>query len=277
MLKSRLVPILLPVCVAALLLLGGWAWLRSYTRHNVTVRVPDLQGLSFMEAEAMLAKRELFALVIDSVYTDELPKGAVVDQHPDAGNDVKPDRKIYLVLNASQPKMIDMPRLVDLSKRQAISVLDILGLKVRELQYKPDPCVDCVIAQLYKGRPIAADERIQRGEAITLVLGSGEKGERVPVPDLIGLTNAEVQMVLNMASVNLGVIVSCDGCNTAADSALARVRRQSPAADANNRISLGSAIDIWLTADTSGLRPNAGWNDPARYAKTDTLDADDAE
>ena len=53
MLKSRLVPILLPVCVAALLLLGGWAWLRSYTRHNVTVRVPELQGLSFAEAEAI--------------------------------------------------------------------------------------------------------------------------------------------------------------------------------------------------------------------------------
>lgn len=270
--KNRIIAILLPVCVAALLLLGGWAWLRSYTRHNVTVRVPDLQGLSFSEAEAMLAKRELFALVIDSVYTEELPKGSVVDQHPDAGGEVKPDRKIYLVLNASQPKMIDMPRLVDLSKRQAISVLDIIGLKVRELQYKPDPCVDCVIAQLYKGKPIAADERIRRGESITLVLGSGENGERVPVPDLIGLTNAEVQMVLNMASVNLGVIVSCDGCNTAADSTLARVRRQSPGPDANNRISLGGAIDIWLTADTSGLRPNSGWNDPTRYAKTDTLD-----
>ncbi|HMC97234.1 MAG TPA: PASTA domain-containing protein, partial [Flavobacteriales bacterium] len=80
--KNRFVTILLPVCVAALLLLGGWAWLRHYTRHNVTVRVPDLQGLSFEEAQAMLEKRDLFALVVDSVYTDELPKGSVVDQHP---------------------------------------------------------------------------------------------------------------------------------------------------------------------------------------------------
>lgn len=274
MFKSRLFRNLLPVLVAGLLLLAGWAWLRHYTRHNVAAHVPDVQGQTFAEASDMLAKRELIAIVIDSVYTDELPKGSVVDQDPDAGKDVKPGRKVYLVLNASQPKMIDMPKLVDLSKRQAISVLEIIGLKVRELQYKPDPCVDCVIAQLYKGKPILPNDRIRRGEAITLVLGSGERGERVPVPDLIGLTSADVGLVLNMASLNLGVVVECEGCNTAADSTLARVRRQSPAAGANNRIALGSTIDLWLTADTAGLRPSDGWNDPTNYSNTDSLDGD---
>ena len=270
--KKRLLAITLPLFVVGVLLLCGWLWLRFYTRHNVTMRVPDLKGLTFDEARPMLEDRQLRALVIDSVYTDEMPKGSVVEQDPAAGLEVKPGRKVYLVINASQPKMIDMPRLVDLSKRQAISVLEIIGLKVQELQYRPDPCVDCVIAQLYKGTPIAADARIRRGEAITLVLGSGDKGERVPVPDLVGLTNAEVQMVLNMASLNLGVLVECEGCNTAADSTLARVRRQSPAANANDRIALGSTIDIWLTADTTGLTPADGWNDPARYNETDSVD-----
>ena len=272
LMRARLFHILAPVVVVALLLFGGWLWLRSYTLHGTTARVPDLSGLSLAEATSMLAARELHAVVIDSIYSNELPKGGVVDQDPDAGVDVKPGRKVYLVLNASQPKMIDMPRLVDLSKRQAISVLDIIGLKVKELQYKPDPCVDCVIAQLYKGGPIAPDARIAQGESITLVLGSGDHGQRVPVPDLAGLTNAEVQMVLNMASLNLGVLVECAGCNTSADSTLARVRRQSPAASSNNRIPLGSTIDIWLTADTAGLRPKEGWNDPTRYTETDTLD-----
>lgn len=267
---KRALPIVAPVALALLLLLGGWAYLRAYTRHDSLMRVPDLAGASFAEAEAMLAKRDLVAVVIDSVYTLDRPKGSVVDQDPDAGHEVKPGRKVYLVLNANQPKMIDMPKLVDLSKRQALSVLEILGLKVRELQYKSDPCVDCVIAQLYKGQPIAPDERIRRGEAITLVLGSGEKGARVLVPDLIGLTSADVQLVLNMASLNLGVVVECVGCNSAADSSFARVRRQSPAASANNRIALGSTIDLWLTADTTGLRPASGWNDPARYANPDS-------
>lgn len=272
MARNRFVAFLLPLVVVVALLFAGWLWLRSYTRHNDVRRVPDLKGLSADEAGQILANRQLGALVIDSVHNEEMPRGSVVDQDPDAGDEVKPGRKIYLVLNASQPKMLDMPRLVDLSKRQAISVLDILGLKVQELQYKPDPCVDCVIDQLHKGVHIEPDARIRRGESITLVLGSGEKGERVPVPDLQGLTNAEVGMVLNMASLNLGVVVACDGCNTSSDSTLARVRRQSPGAGANNLIALGSTIDIWLTADTTGLRPAAGWNDPSRYSDSTHVD-----
>ena len=213
-------------------------------------------------------------MVIDSLYTDELPRGSVVDQDPKPGFDVKPERKVYLVMNASQPKMLNMPRLVDLSKRQAMSVMDIIGLRVKELQYRPDPCTDCVIEQLYKGEPIAPETRIRRGEAITLVLGAGERGERVPVPDLRGLTNAEVGLVLNMASLNMGVVVDCAGCNTRSDSTLARVRRQSPASGGNNLIALGSMIDIWLTMATVGLRPVTGWSDPGQYLQTDSLDVE---
>lgn len=265
---------ILPVLFLGLLLLGGWLWLRSYTLHNITMRVPDMAGLTLEECDALLKSRQLQAVVIDSVYIEDRPKSSVVDQSPKAGVEVKPDRKVYLVLNASQPKMIDMPRLVDLSKRQAMSILEIIGLKVKELEYEPDPCVDCVVEQLYKGVPIAPETRIRRGESITLVLGSGDNGERVPVPGLRGLTNAEVQAVLNMASLNLGIIVECAGCNSSSDSTLARVYRQSPGSNSMGRIAMGSMIDIWLTTDTTGLAPAPGWDDPSRYMNTDSLDAD---
>jgi hypothetical protein len=50
------------------------------------------------------------------------------------------------------------------------------------------------------------------------------------------------------------------------------VYRQSPAVDPNNRIAMGSVIDLWLTTDTAGLRPQSGWDDPSRYITNDTLD-----
>ncbi len=265
MLKRRTLLFLLPLLLVGMVVLAGSWWLDRYTRHSEKVRVPELQGLTFQEAEDILTKRGLKVEVVDSIYDNDRPRSTIVEQDPRAGAEVKPDRKVYLVMNASKPKMINMPALVDLSKRQAISVLEILGLKIKELQYRPDPCVDCVVAQLYKGEPIAAEDRIQHGEAVTLVLGSGTKGEHVPVPDLRGSTFAEVQALLNLASLNLGVVVDCKGCNTKNDSAFARVYRQSPAASMNNRISLGNMIDIWLTADTSGLRPAS--------IMPDTLDA----
>ncbi|MCB0782150.1 MAG: PASTA domain-containing protein, partial [Flavobacteriales bacterium] len=164
--RRTLIALLVPLLVAALLLLAGWSWLRSYTRHGTHVRVPDLSGLTLQEATEKLGKRDLFVEVIDSVHSDERPKGTVVEQDPVAGAEVKPDRKVYLVMNAMQPQMIDMPDLVDMSKRQAISVLEILGLRVAELRYEPDPCVDCVIEQLYREQPIAADAKVRKGEAI---------------------------------------------------------------------------------------------------------------
>lgn len=262
--RKHALPYLLPVLLAFALLFGGWYWLGSYTRHGVSVRVPDLNGLTVEEATAVLKERGLDAEVIDSVYNDDARKGTIVLQDPMSGHPVKPGRRIYLTMNARLPKMIDMPALVNLSKRQAISTLEILGLKVKELQYRPDPCVDCVLQQLYKGKPIPPEERIRRGEWVTLVLGSGEGGVRVQVPDLRGVTFAEVGAILNMASLNLGVTVDCKRCNNAADSTLARVYRQSPEPWANNMIALGGTIDLWLTADTAGLRPSVNWADSMR-------------
>ena len=270
--RFRTIAYLTPVLFIGLLLLGGWFWLGNFTRHGVHVRVPDLAGLDAQGASDLLAQRDLQAEVIDSIYDDEARKGTVVYQDPRAGHDVKPGRKIYLILNATQPKMINMPRLVDMSKRQAISTLDIIGLKVKELQYKPDPCLDCVVQQLYKGQPIAPEARIRRGEPITLVLGSGTGGERVPVPDLRGSTFAEVQAILNMASMNLGVVVECRNCNTKADSTLARVHRQSPSSALNNHIPIGGVIDIWLTADTTNLRPSGNWRDSLIQKVKDQLE-----
>lgn len=256
--KKRMMSVLAPLAVGAVLVVLAWAWLNVYTRHNAKAEVPQLKGLGFEEARAMVEALGLQVEVIDSVYNDEAPKSTVVEQDPKEGHTVKPGRTIYVVMNASRPKMLDMPQLVNLSKRQAISVLDILGIKVKEMQYRPDPCTDCVVAQLYKGKPITAETRIRRGEAITLVLGSGMNGERVQVPDVRGLNLAELKAVLNLASLNLGVVVECPGCNTAADTALARVARQSPEPYRNNMIGAGGMIDVWLTQDTTGLDPTPG-------------------
>lgn len=273
--RNRILRFLLPIIVALLFVVVGFLWMNNWTRHNEKVRVPDLKGMNIEEAKAALTKRGLTAEVIDSVYNDEVPKSSVVDQEPDADAEVKPERRIYLTMNASQPKMLNMPALVNLSKRQAISVLDILGIKVKEMQYRPDACVDCVIDQLYKGRHIAADERIRRGESVTLVLGSGESGERVTVQDVRGLTLAELGAVLNMASLNIGVVVQCEGCNTAADSALARVYRQQPSAGMNNLIALGGTIDVWLTSDTTDLQPDRALLDS--LMRRDTLTKNDED
>jgi hypothetical protein len=77
----------------------------------------------------------------------------------------------------------------------------------------------------------------------------------------MGLPLVDVHMVLNMSSLNLGVVVECRGCNTKADSAFARVFRQSPGASANNLVAMGGIIDVWLDTDTTDLAPIINWRD----------------
>ncbi len=253
---KRIFLIIGPVALAGLLVLAAWIWLGMYTRHNEKTKVPDLRTMDYANAARQLEELGLKAEVIDSVYSDEVPKGSVVDQDPAAGKFVKPDRTVYLVMNASQPKMLNMPDLVNLSKRQAMSVMEILGLKVAEVQYRPDPCMDCVLEQLYKGKPIAPDSRIRKGESVTLVLGQGQYGERLPVPDLRGLGYEEMKAVLAMASLKLGLVVEVKGCgNNGCDTALAKVARQFPAAGGDETIAPGGMVDIWLTMDSIPQQP----------------------
>lgn len=247
---------LAPLLLAGLLVLGAWVWLGIYTRHNVKVQVPDVGTMEFEQALETLEAKGLNAEVIDSVYSDEVPKGTVVDQDPHADKNVKPGRTVYLVMNASQPKMLNMPDLVNMSTRQAMSVMEILGLKVKEVRYRPDPCVGCVLEQLYEGKPIKPDTRIRSGEGVTLVLGEGQVGELVPVPDLRGMAYNEMRAVLSMASLNMGLIVEVEGCgNSGCDTALATVLRQFPAAGSNELIRPGMMIDVWLTMDSPAPGP----------------------
>ena len=145
----------------------------NYTRHGAKVLVPELKGLTLAEAEDILGDRALKAVVIDSIFTDKVPRGTVFAHTPGEGHEVKPDRKIYITMNASTKKLLKMPDLMNQSERQAISMLQLIGLKVGKVDEREDQCDGCVIEQLHKGKKIEPGDMIRQGERIDLVLGSG--------------------------------------------------------------------------------------------------------
>ncbi len=224
-----------------------FAYLDSYTDHGETISVPDLSGFSIQELDAEIADKKLRYVIVDSIYDDNSEKGTVIEQNPSPNSLVKENRTIYLTVNAMLPKMISMPNLKNLSRRQAVNILEVLGLKVENLQPKNDICVDCVLDQLYKGKSITPGTMIPKGSKITIVIGSGQSDERVPIPKLAGLTIEQAKQRLNEMSLNLGSIVQCEGCTTKEDSAAATVYRQNPTWYGNAVISLGSEINVWLS------------------------------
>lgn len=150
----------------------SFKYLSAITHHGVKVKVPVLVGKQMAEVEQILDEADLNFVIIDSVFQENMAKGAVVSQLPEANDFVKDGRTIYLTINASNKPKVEMPELVNKSLRQAVATLEALGLKY-ETVYQPDICTDCVLAQTYRGKAIVAGVEIAKGETITLTIGSG--------------------------------------------------------------------------------------------------------
>lgn len=232
-----------------LLVFGTLFWLKHFTQHGKTVGVPDLAGYPLHKLDDVIATAHLHYEVTDSIYSDEFPRGVVLQQNPLPGHRVKEGRTVFLTVNSVLPEMVAMPDLTGRSRRIAIPLIEIAGLEVEALSYKPDEsCTDCVVDQLYRGNTITAGTQIRKGEKITLVLGR-QSDERTAIPRLLGLSYEDAYGLLNAYSLNMGQILACQGCETANDTSSAYVVNQLPAA--HEEASLGSFVDLYLTTDSA--------------------------
>lgn len=237
--------------IYAIIIWGVMQWLKSFTQHGITVKVPELLGKTPKELKDLESKFDLEFIINDSVYVFDQKKGTVIDQNPVAGFEVKQKRKVYVTLNAFKPPTLKMPKLIDFSLRQATAVLETYGLVVGNLKYEPDFAKDAVLKQLYKGREIQPGEPIVQESKIDLVLGDGLKGEKVNLPDLIGLTRKEA---VNKIAENSLAIGSEVYDKSVQDTVKAIVYRQFPGFMPGTKLTLGRAVDLFYTQDDSKIK-----------------------
>ncbi|HUX96716.1 MAG TPA: PASTA domain-containing protein [Bacteroidales bacterium] len=228
-------------------------WLNFYTRHGQARPVPDFFGLTLEQTAKLARKSKLNYQIIDSVYTNIVPRGCIAEQNPRPGFKVKKWRNIVLTINAFHPEMVAMPNLIDLPKRQAIMVVEGSGLEMGLLKYKPDLSIDVVIEQQLNGKKIATGDSIQKGSVIDLVLGKGLSNQRTPVPELIGYNLESARNRILGASLNLGAFIFDNTIRNEGDSLNAFVYKQNPEYSDEASLQLGSAVYLWLTADSAKL------------------------
>ena len=228
-------------------------WLNFYTRHGQARPVPDFYGLTLEETTKLAKKSKVKFQIIDSVYTNAVPRGCIAEQNPYPGFKVKKWRNVALTINAFHPEMVAMPNLIDLPKRQAILVVEGAGLEMGLLKYKPDLSVDVVIEQQINGKKIVAGDSIQKGSVIDLVLGKGLSSQRTPVPELIGYNLEAARNRILGSSLNLGAFIFDTSVLNQSDSTKAFVYKQNPEFSGESSLQLGSAVYLWLTIDSTKL------------------------
>ena len=243
----------LAIAISGFLLLFTFVALRIYTRHGQALSVPDLRGKSEAEVAEIILEKELKYEIVDSVYNKEYERGTVVDQNPPPEFQVKKGRTIFLTINAVVPEMTRMPTVVGVSLRQARSVIETAGLKIGRLSYIPDIAVNNVLQQKYKGNVIEEGDSIPKGAVIDLVLGRGLSDDRTAAPDLIGLYLEQAVDKITIRYLNLGAIIYDGTVENEEDSLNAFIWKQRPVFDNETLLNLGSAVDIWLTVDSTKL------------------------
>ncbi|HPQ09492.1 MAG TPA: PASTA domain-containing protein [Bacteroidia bacterium] len=147
-------------------------YLDTYTNHNKYIATPDVIKLPINEASKIITSKKLRFLIIDSIYKPEEKPGIVISQNPDPNTNVKENRTIYLTVTTYLPPSVQMPKLIDLSERQATMILSSYDLKLGKIIYEPSYCNGCVINQLYKNKPIEPGTYIKKGSVIDIVVGT---------------------------------------------------------------------------------------------------------
>jgi len=228
-------------------------WLNIFTRHGQSRSVPDFYGLNMEETVKLAKKSKMKYTVIDSVYTSLVPRGCIAEQSPKPGLKVKKWRNIALTINAFRPEMVAMPDLMDLPKRQAISLIESSGLKMGKLIYKPDLSIDVVLDQLNDGIKISKNDSLQKGSVIDLILGKGLSNQRTPVPNVIGMNLDPATNRILESSLNLATFIYDNTILTAEDTLNAFVYKQNPESREDATLQIGSSMYLWLTVDSLKL------------------------
>ena len=220
------------------------------TRHDQFKTVPQVMGKTFEEAKSTLEKAGFEVEIQDSIYVDTTKPLQVLKQVPEADEQVKINRTVYLTINRAIPPMIDMPNLVGSSFRSAAMTLKNYNLRVGDTTFRPDFAKNAVLEQLYDGNPIKPGSKIRMGSTVDMVLGDGVGDKQFVVPSLVGKTYCEAKAWLESSGLAFGAVVTNgaiqDTCN-------AFIYRQSPEKFGDDNkfryIRPGQLMDVWIQAD----------------------------
>src|SRR5210317_672793 len=151
-------------------------YLNISTNHDQKIEVPNLEKLSLNDVEKTLEELDLNFVVIDSAsYNPNYPKKAVIDQDPEPGDFVKENRKIYLTLNPSGYKDVEIPNLFGKTRRQVTSQLRSIGFRVDdEFVYVNDIAEDVVRGLIFSSKNLKVGDKVPKNSLITLKLGNGK-------------------------------------------------------------------------------------------------------
>ena len=240
------------IVVIALVFLGlavaAFVAMAFGTRHSARRTVPDFVGLQLNDAEYFAGRRDLEIIVNDSLHVAAYPGGVVLDQLPKGGVVVKPGRKVYVTINSSRQRMVNVPYVAGRSLRQAKNMLETSGLTIDYLEYAEDIATNYVLAEFINGEEVLEESELQAemGSGVVLRVGVSATDTATATPQVLGRSLFEAKSRLWESGLNIGEIIFDEGM-PALERNRAKVYRQSVLP--TEAVAYGDRVSLYLTLD----------------------------
>ena len=209
--------------------------------------VPNVVGMSDRDAIEMLESQGFETAIGDTSYGLDFPKNTVFLQRPKSGDIVKEGRRIFLFVSGGE-KTVYVPMLKGKTILDAKFALERIGLKLGRVDRIPSSQPEDMIFD----QEFVAGTPLQQGEIVGITVSAGRGGGSVLIPDLIGKSLSEAQLILNENDLTVGKI------NYQASATLLpnTVLDQYPSS--GNKLNPGDAVDLFVTKSANSNNPPEG-------------------
>ena len=174
-----------------LLLIASFSALTAmrFAIHGHEVRVPNLRGMTVLQAQETANGNGLIVSVEDKFYSSDVPAGKIISQIPSSNSKVRRGWRVR-VAESLGPQRVTIPDLIGQTERAATLNLRRRGLDLATIAAVPVSATPAnqVIAQ---APPPSAGEVLS--PKVSILLGESPPGPEYVMPNFVGRQLTEVR------------------------------------------------------------------------------------
>ena len=179
-------------------------WLKGIFEDAERLEMPSFVGEDVDHILADPAYTDTFVFQVTTVIDPDTPEGTILDQTPEAGRSVMivPEGISVELTVSSGQVMVQMPDVVNMDYRQAVTDLQKLGFTV-EIEVVADPAIteDYVVSSIP-----AEGEELPAGSTVFLRVSGGPEIVMVQVPNLVGYYESTARSMLESKNLTIGSV-----------------------------------------------------------------------
>ena len=186
-----------------LILFINYLLMPTYINQRSIIAIPNLEGLSVIEAESITRSEGIQLVVADTIFTNDISPGIILEQFPPAGKEVKVGRAIKIKITQLNQKIL-VPELLGKTLRSSEIELDQIGISVDSVYYSYSPNYPKGIVSWQSPAPL---DSVRKGFGVRLEVSTGlAPNDFVTVPDLQGIFYSEAIKKIDKMGLKEGSI-----------------------------------------------------------------------